>query len=152
MPTGTVKKFVAEKGFGFIGPDDGSADIFAPARTLEGDKTAVREGLKVTYEYKQDDRTGKPMAASWKVLDDGGLGAASMSAGGYSAYGMPAYGAYGVGGALPHYSPYGAVAPTTQPYAIQAPPGGLPPGWESAMDPTSGNAYYFNRATGETTW
>merc|ERR1711976_989974 len=105
MGTGTVRKFVAEKAFGFIGPDDGSPDVFAPARTLDGDKNNVREGMKVIYEPKPDDRTGKPMASTWKVLDDG-LGAFGAMGGmpaaygaapaGYAAYGaMPAYGAYG---------------------------------------------------------
>ena len=30
--------------------------------------------------------------------------------------------------------------------------GGLPPGWESEDDESSGNTYYINTATGETQW
>merc|ERR1711972_467250 len=45
-----------------------------------------------------------------------------------------------------------AVAPTAAPAA--AGPGGneaLPAGWEQAQDP-SGKTYFFNRASGQTTW
>ncbi|QUL78978.1 cold-shock protein [Brevibacterium sp. SMBL_HHYL_HB1] len=41
MATGTVKWFNAEKGFGFIQPDDGSADVFTHFSAIEA--TGYRE-------------------------------------------------------------------------------------------------------------
>jgi len=54
MAEGTVKWFNAEKGFGFITPDDGSADVFAHFSSIEG--TGYRElieGQKVSFESEQ---------------------------------------------------------------------------------------------------
>jgi CspA family cold shock protein len=54
MATGTVKWFNAEKGFGFIAPDDKSADVFVhfSAIVAEGFKT-LEEGQKVQFGVTQ---------------------------------------------------------------------------------------------------
>jgi cold shock protein len=54
MATGTVKWFNAEKGFGFIAPDDGSADVFAhySAIASSGYKS-LDENQKVEFEVTQ---------------------------------------------------------------------------------------------------
>ena len=51
MATGTVKWFSSEKGFGFITPDDGSADVFVHFSAIAGEGFRnLDEGQKVTYE------------------------------------------------------------------------------------------------------
>lgn len=53
MPTGTVKWFSDDKGYGFITPDDGSKDVFVhhTAINAEGFRT-LAEGAKVSYEVE----------------------------------------------------------------------------------------------------
>jgi cold shock protein len=51
MPSGTVKWFSDEKGFGFITPDDGQKDLFVHYTGIESDGyKSLAEGSKVTYE------------------------------------------------------------------------------------------------------
>ncbi len=54
MATGTVKWFNESKGFGFISPSDGSADVFVhfSAITGSGFKT-LAEGQTVTYQVEK---------------------------------------------------------------------------------------------------
>ncbi|THG29569.1 cold-shock protein [Naasia lichenicola] len=51
MATGTVKWFNAEKGFGFITPDDGSADVFAHFSAIESSGyRSLEENQRVEFE------------------------------------------------------------------------------------------------------
>ena len=53
MASGTVKWFNNSKGFGFITPDDGSADVFVHFSAIKGDGfRSLEEGQKVTYEVE----------------------------------------------------------------------------------------------------
>ncbi|GAB3555710.1 transcription antiterminator/RNA stability regulator CspE [Spelaeicoccus albus] len=54
MTTGTVKWFNAEKGFGFIAPDDGSADVFAHYSAINATGyRSLEENQKVEFEITQ---------------------------------------------------------------------------------------------------
>ena len=54
MTTGIVKWFNAEKGFGFIAPDDGSADVFAHFSAIAGNGyKSLEENQKVEFEITE---------------------------------------------------------------------------------------------------
>jgi len=60
MPTGTVKWFSDDKGFGFITPDDQSADLFAHHSAIIGDGyRSLAEGAKVSYEAQAGEKGPK---------------------------------------------------------------------------------------------
>jgi cold shock protein len=60
MPTGTVKWFSDDKGYGFITPDDGTKDVFVHYSAVAGDgfRTLV-EGAKVSYDVESSDKGPK---------------------------------------------------------------------------------------------
>ena len=54
MATGTVKWFNGDKGYGFIAPDDGSADVFAHFSAINSTGfRSLNEDDKVSYEVQQ---------------------------------------------------------------------------------------------------
>lgn len=68
MSTGTVKWFNAQKGFGFIAPDDGSTDAFVHISAVErAGIYDLREGQKVEYELVADRKSGKMSADQLQV-------------------------------------------------------------------------------------
>jgi cold shock protein len=69
MPTGTVKFFDANKGFGFIAPEGSSQDVFVHISAVErAGIRALVEGQKVSFEVVQDRRTGKNAADNLQML------------------------------------------------------------------------------------
>jgi CspA family cold shock protein len=68
MPSGVVKFFNSAKGFGFIAPEDGGADIFVHVSAVERSGLGgLNEGDQVNYEIEADRRSGKPAAVELEV-------------------------------------------------------------------------------------
>lgn len=67
MATGTVKWFNGTKGYGFIQPEDGGADVFVHISAVErAGLGALNEGQRVSYELERDQRSGKMSAGQLK--------------------------------------------------------------------------------------
>ncbi|MDB5460953.1 MAG: cold-shock protein [Caulobacteraceae bacterium] len=64
MAIGTVKWFNGQKGFGFIQPDDGGADVFVHISAVErAGMNGLHEGQKLSFELERDRKSGKMSAA-----------------------------------------------------------------------------------------
>jgi CspA family cold shock protein len=64
MSIGTVKWFNAQKGYGFIQPDDGSKDVFVHVFAVESSGIGnLQEGQKLSYELERGQQ-GKISAVS----------------------------------------------------------------------------------------
>jgi len=68
MSTGTVKWFNAQKGFGFIQPDDGSKDVFVHISAVERSGIgSLKEGQKVSFEVQRGQQ-GKLSAENLRAV------------------------------------------------------------------------------------
>jgi CspA family cold shock protein len=69
MQTGTVKWFNGQKGFGFIQPDEGGADVFVHISAVErAGLRSLNEGQKIGYELERDRRSGKTSAGQLQIV------------------------------------------------------------------------------------
>jgi CspA family cold shock protein len=69
MATGTVKWYNAQKGFGFIQPDDGGKDAFVHVSAVErAGLNDLREGQKLSFEMVTDKRSGKMSADKLQAI------------------------------------------------------------------------------------
>ena len=69
MASGTVKWFNGTKGFGFIQPDDGGADVFVHISAVErAGLGSINEGQKIGFELERDQRSGKMSAGQLRAL------------------------------------------------------------------------------------
>jgi cold shock protein len=65
MPTGTVKWFSNDKGFGFITPDEAGKDLFVHHSGITGDGyRSLDEGAKVAYDAEAGDKGPKAVNVS----------------------------------------------------------------------------------------
>ena len=65
MPIGTVKFFNSSKGFGFIQPEGGGADVFVHISAVErAGMHTLNEGMRVSFDIETDQRRGKTNATN----------------------------------------------------------------------------------------
>ena len=68
MPTGTVKWFNSEKGYGFIAPDEGGKDVFVHISAVhKAGLDGLKDNQKVAFEL-QTGRDGRASAGDIQVL------------------------------------------------------------------------------------
>ena len=69
MTTGSVKWFNAQKGYGFIQPDNGGRDAFVHISAVErAGLGTLTEGQKLEFELVEDRRSGKQSADNLRAV------------------------------------------------------------------------------------
>lgn len=65
--TGVIKFFNNEKGFGFVQPTDGAADVFLHISAWTPEGTYPKEGQRVSYDTVIDKKKLKPTAVNCRA-------------------------------------------------------------------------------------
>eukprot|EP00930_Biecheleria_cincta_P056952 TRINITY_DN42971_c0_g1_i1.p1 TRINITY_DN42971_c0_g1~~TRINITY_DN42971_c0_g1_i1.p1 ORF type:complete len:417 (-),score=96.21 TRINITY_DN42971_c0_g1_i1:151-1401(-) len=177
MINGTVRSWLADKGFGFLIPDQGGPDVFIHAKQLQ-EGTELYNGQAVQFSCRFEAGRGKyaaqvcmPMGAG--SSNGGGMGGGcgggnfGQASGGYgngrsSPYmqGGPQMGGQQMGGGQPMGGGFQNQGQQMgggfqnsgmgmMPNMGQSP---LPAGWCEAKDPNTGNSYYYHEVTREVRW
>lgn len=68
MAEGTIKRIVAERGYGFLARPDGEPDLFFHASDTGGAFEALLVGDTVHFHKGQDPRTGRPTAINVELV------------------------------------------------------------------------------------
>jgi CspA family cold shock protein len=69
MQQGAVKSYKAEKGYGFIKPDSGGADIFVHISAVEqAGLPGLTEGQRIGYDIEPDKKGKGPKAVNLRPL------------------------------------------------------------------------------------
>ena len=67
MPTGKVKFYDADKGFGFVAGDSGEGDVFVPSSALPQGVTGLKGGQRIEFSIAEGRRGAQ--ALSVRLLD-----------------------------------------------------------------------------------
>ena len=67
MPTGKVKFFDSDKGFGFVSGDDGEGDVFVPSSALPQGVDALKGGQRIEFSIAEGRRGAQALAV--RLLD-----------------------------------------------------------------------------------
>ncbi len=67
MPTGKVKFYDAEKGFGFVSGESGEGDVFVPSSALPAGVTGLKGGQRIEFDVAEGRRGAQ--ALSVRLLD-----------------------------------------------------------------------------------
>lgn len=67
-----MKFFKTDKGFGFITPDEGDADVFVHISAVErSGLTTLDSGQRISFETEPDRRGKGPKAVNLQVVEEG---------------------------------------------------------------------------------